>query len=563
MFNYFTTTRDFYYQYNGTSTTFLLHFPIQDAIPPGGTPANPLGITVNVYYAGEFFGNVAPSLSGSNWQVVVTGLPAVAPAGSTIQLVRVTPSVLVSGYESLQLLNLIQETMDQVSIGDGARFPLAPKDPLDPSKGTAYQILPDNEFPADPLSANPGGWDDASFRFQAGHYSDDDSLSIGWYSTYLKQPDTPPTITGPNTIYGLSVNMATNVPAGPGDAMQSASCLHAVSAIDGTTSGKAEALVVEAFGKDDDGSCNGKLVGCQSLVGNNGVDTGRGATATDVPDGSYQNYAYAANANGIRPGFCAYVAKTQSDESETGGAGWYNGFVVDYDTMADDSETENAGPGRAFWYVQRFVVTHVDVGDVRTSMLGVGHDEPLAPLHLKYPDIAEARIENSATLSDNDTAGMVSFYGTGASGTPTRLARVQVGMSNAGSGVEAGTMSFWAANAGTLSRVWNMSQGLWAQSATGQDKGLQTINIGSGSTGGYYFAGSQVVKSRKTGWGAPGATNLSRASYSSYAGQTISSPPTQAQVQSLDNAVKLLSQTVTALLNDLHASTSGHGLIGA
>lgn len=53
-----------------------------------------------------------------------------------------------------------------------------------------------------------------------------------------------------------------------------------------------------------------------------------------------------------------------------------------------------------------------------------------------------------------------------------------------------------------------------------------------------------------TGWGAASGT-LSRAAYAAYAGQTVSNPPTQAEVQALDNAVKLLSQTVAALVTDM------------
>jgi hypothetical protein len=52
------------------------------------------------------------------------------------------------------------------------------------------------------------------------------------------------------------------------------------------------------------------------------------------------------------------------------------------------------------------------------------------------------------------------------------------------------------------------------------------------------------------GWGAASGT-LSRAAYASYAGQTVSNPPTQGEMQTLDDAVKLLSQTVAALISDL------------
>lgn len=55
-----------------------------------------------------------------------------------------------------------------------------------------------------------------------------------------------------------------------------------------------------------------------------------------------------------------------------------------------------------------------------------------------------------------------------------------------------------------------------------------------------------------TGWGNASGT-LSRAAYASYAGQVISNPPTQVEVQALDDAVKLLSRTVAGLITDLFA----------
>jgi hypothetical protein len=47
-----------------------------------------------------------------------------------------------------------------------------------------------------------------------------------------------------------------------------------------------------------------------------------------------------------------------------------------------------------------------------------------------------------------------------------------------------------------------------------------------------------------------------RTVYASYAGQTVSNPPTQAEVQALDDTVKALSQAVVALVNDLKANAS-------
>jgi hypothetical protein len=81
------------------------------------------------------------------------------------------------------------------------------------------------------------------------------------------------------------------------------------------------------------------------------------------------------------------------------------------------------------------------------------------------------------------------------------------------------------------------------------------------STGAISIAGSQVLAARKTGWGTPSGT-LSRAAYASYAGQDVSVAYVEAEAQATDDAVKLLSQTVTALLTEVHSATSGMGFIG-
>lgn len=45
----------------------------------------------------------------------------------------------------------------------------------------------------------------------------------------------------------------------------------------------------------------------------------------------------------------------------------------------------------------------------------------------------------------------------------------------------------------------------------------------------------------------------SRATFATYAGQTISAIPTQAEVQAIDDHVKVLSQRVAGLVNDLRS----------
>jgi hypothetical protein len=69
--------------------------------------------------------------------------------------------------------------------------------------------------------------------------------------------------------------------------------------------------------------------------------------------------------------------------------------------------------------------------------------------------------------------------------------------------------------------------------------------------------GTQVVTARQTGWGAPTGT-ATRTTYATFAGQTISDPPTQTEVQNIDDHVVILSERLHALIDDL----TTHGLIG-
>lgn len=62
-----------------------------------------------------------------------------------------------------------------------------------------------------------------------------------------------------------------------------------------------------------------------------------------------------------------------------------------------------------------------------------------------------------------------------------------------------------------------------------------------------------VAKDQTPAWGAPSGL-LSRAAYAAYAGQVVSNPPTQSEMQALDNAVRNLSQVVVGLITDLKAN---------
>lgn len=82
------------------------------------------------------------------------------------------------------------------------------------------------------------------------------------------------------------------------------------------------------------------------------------------------------------------------------------------------------------------------------------------------------------------------------------------------------------------------------------------LDISSGKT--IEVNGTQVVTSRRTGWGAMTGT-AARTAGAVHASQTISSPPTQTQVQNIDNSLVIVAQRLKALIDDLNA----HGLIGA
>jgi hypothetical protein len=65
-------------------------------------------------------------------------------------------------------------------------------------------------------------------------------------------------------------------------------------------------------------------------------------------------------------------------------------------------------------------------------------------------------------------------------------------------------------------------------------------------------AGPYVEQDQTTAW-ADATGTVSRATFVAYAGQTVSNPPTQAEVQAIDDHVRLLSQRVAGLVNDLRS----------
>ena len=65
----------------------------------------------------------------------------------------------------------------------------------------------------------------------------------------------------------------------------------------------------------------------------------------------------------------------------------------------------------------------------------------------------------------------------------------------------------------------------------------------------YKINAVQVMGPRITGWGTPSGT-LTRTTFAAYAGQTVSNPPTQAQVQAIDDHLKIVSERLAALITD-------------
>ena len=64
-----------------------------------------------------------------------------------------------------------------------------------------------------------------------------------------------------------------------------------------------------------------------------------------------------------------------------------------------------------------------------------------------------------------------------------------------------------------------------------------------------------VRQDQGAAWTAATGT-ASRSALASYGGQTVSNPPTQAEVQAIDNAAKAMSQALVALITDLKANGS-------
>jgi hypothetical protein len=66
-----------------------------------------------------------------------------------------------------------------------------------------------------------------------------------------------------------------------------------------------------------------------------------------------------------------------------------------------------------------------------------------------------------------------------------------------------------------------------------------------------------VRQDQTAAWAAATGTEA-RTALAAYAGQTVSNPPTQAEMQTLDDAVKAISQHLVALINDARSNGTLH-----
>jgi hypothetical protein len=110
-------------------------------------------------------------------------------------------------------------------------------------------------------------------------------------------------------------------------------------------------------------------------------------------------------------------------------------------------------------------------------------------------------------------------------------------------GLNNGMVSFWVGSNNFKRTVWVTENQL--------NLALSTVML---------INAQQVVGARKIGWATATGT-AAKTTFATFTTQTISNPPTQAQVQAISDHVVILSQRMKALIDDLHA-TAGHGLIG-
>jgi len=203
-------------------------------------------------------------------------------------------------------------------------------------------------------------------------------------------------------------------------------------------------------------------------------------------------------------------------------------------------------------------------------------------------------IERLDALASANDCGWVRLYGTASGGSSQEVTRWAARLTGVTVGQETARLQGWArrynGSASVLTKILEIGEGVQignttlsgTDPVTGGDKGLGTLNIGTG----YYIAGNaaltattlsfggtasltattlsmsgtQVVGTRKTGYTNAATGTADRATALSGAWtQTISAAYSQAEVQGLRTQIIFLTQRLVGLDADLRS----HGLIGA
>jgi hypothetical protein len=106
--------------------------------------------------------------------------------------------------------------------------------------------------------------------------------------------------------------------------------------------------------------------------------------------------------------------------------------------------------------------------------------------------------------------------------------------------------------ADTIARVGGVEAAVDAISEEQEDQNLSLTSLDT-RIDAFEALAPFVRQDQTAAWTAATGTEA-RTALAAYAGQTISNPPTQAEVQTLDDAVKAISQHLVALINDAKAN---------
>lgn len=242
---------------------------------------------------------------------------------------------------------------------------------------------------------------------------------------------------------------------------------------------------------------DGKLVGNQTVLTPRGKDPGPGYSNENggivIPEDAFTSYGHTVNSNGYHPGLGAFYCKGKPEPGEAAEEGWYNAYIAD-----DRIKSRFIWmPGLCAIEVPGFYVDKgtPEVPDVRThnSMrMGLGTDEPDAPLHIRTavaddPETPEIILDNANAYDagDNPEVARITMKGISA-GDPKPMVALAGTITNAPEPNENAKLSISVAQGGALTPHWHFGGGLWSEGLI--DKGPGTVNAI-----GYYVGGTKAL----------------------------------------------------------------------